>query len=107
LGASPADVQKLVRDVVAELGRRDFAHNDAGIEGTQANTAGCSDVVWLCSDETSAFSAVPVSPTLSPAHAGERAIQGRTSVMTGRPLAPAKSVVTGVAMPVDGGWVAR
>jgi hypothetical protein len=41
------------------------------------------------------------------AHAGERAIQGRTSAMTGRPLAPAKSVVTGVAMPVDGGWVAR
>lgn len=44
--SSAADVQKLVRDVVAEFGRLDFAHNNAGIEGKQGNTVDCSEENW-------------------------------------------------------------
>jgi NAD(P)-dependent dehydrogenase (short-subunit alcohol dehydrogenase family) len=41
-----ADVEKLVRDVVAAFGRLDFAHNNAGIEGKQAKTADCTEETW-------------------------------------------------------------
>jgi len=41
-----AEVEKLVKDVVAAFGRLDFAHNNAGIEGAQARTADASEEVW-------------------------------------------------------------
>ncbi|HSM93586.1 MAG TPA: SDR family oxidoreductase [Anaeromyxobacteraceae bacterium] len=41
-----ADVEKLVKDVVAAFGRLDCAHNNAGIEGKQALTADASEEVW-------------------------------------------------------------
>jgi NAD(P)-dependent dehydrogenase (short-subunit alcohol dehydrogenase family) len=44
--SSGSEVQKLVRDVVAEFGRLDFAHNNAGIEGKQATTVECTEEIW-------------------------------------------------------------
>ena len=41
-----AEVEKLVKDVVAALGRLDCAHNNAGIEGKQAKTADCTEETW-------------------------------------------------------------
>src|SRR5512133_835607 len=41
-----AEVEKLVKDVVAAFGRIDCAHNNAGIEGKQAATADCTEETW-------------------------------------------------------------
>jgi NAD(P)-dependent dehydrogenase (short-subunit alcohol dehydrogenase family) len=41
-----AEVEKLVKDVVAAFGRLDFAHNNAGIEGVQGKTADCTEENW-------------------------------------------------------------
>ncbi len=39
-------VDRMVATVVEELGRLDFAHNNAGIEGTFAQTADIDDATW-------------------------------------------------------------
>lgn len=41
-----AEVEKLVKDVVAAFGRIDCAHNNAGIEGKMAPTADCTEENW-------------------------------------------------------------
>jgi NAD(P)-dependent dehydrogenase (short-subunit alcohol dehydrogenase family) len=44
--ASPAEVQALVEQAVQRYGRLDCAFNNAGIEGTLAPTAECSEENW-------------------------------------------------------------
>jgi len=44
--SSAADVARLVSDTVAEYGRLDCAFNNAGIEGTMAATADCTEENW-------------------------------------------------------------
>ncbi len=41
-----AEVERLVKDVVAAFGRLDCAHNNAGIEGKMAPTTECTEENW-------------------------------------------------------------
>jgi NAD(P)-dependent dehydrogenase (short-subunit alcohol dehydrogenase family) len=41
-----AEVQAMVAKTIAAFGRLDYAFNNAGIEGTQANTSDCSEENW-------------------------------------------------------------
>ena len=41
-----AEVEPLIQQVVATYGRLDYAHNNAGIEGTVAPTADCTEENW-------------------------------------------------------------
>lgn len=44
--AKPVDVENLIRKSVEAFGRIDFAFNNAGIEGTSAPTAECTEENW-------------------------------------------------------------
>ena len=76
-----ADVEAMVRHTVETYGRLDIAFNNAGIEGTQASTAACTEENW---DRTLAINLKGVGL-----------------------CSDAASFVTGHALVVDGGLVAR